>query len=146
MAEPYSVLILQDEQSLQSQLSEILKSDNRFRIAAQVAGLQEGIRIADEVRIDFILLNADLCLFDLASRILEIKLRFPAAKGVLFIPESYSRDQLYIALAPGFDAYYFGQPSPQKLAAILKNVQAGEIYLEPKIARIIFDFFVDEIG
>jgi DNA-binding response OmpR family regulator len=119
MAQPKTLLIVDDDAELRGELAELLTLDGEFA-ALQAGGAGEGLRLADEARPDLILLDVDLPDMDGREACRQMRQRGVGAPIIMLTAATAETDTIQ-GLDSGANDYV---TKPYKLGELLARIRA----------------------
>ncbi len=132
MTNPIRVVIVDDHPIFREGVMQTLRAELDFEIVGQAATADEAVRLAVEQQPDILLLDIGIPGNGIkAAEILAVDC--PAVKMVL-LTRLDDEDTLMAGLRLGARAYILKGVAARELISILRNVAAGQIYVNPALA------------
>ncbi len=141
----YSVLIVEDHALMREGLRSLLESWPNFTVVGEASDGQEGIRSAQALQPDVVLLDLSMPGTNGIEALREIK-RLSDRSRVLVVTAHKDEEHLFAALTAGADGYFLKDSDSDELQTALFSVLAGERVLSPAIAtKVVARYLVKEV-
>jgi two-component system, NarL family, response regulator LiaR len=134
MADTIRILIVDDHAVVRKGLAAIIEAETDLELAGEAV---DGLEAATKV----LLLHPDVILMDLVmpredgvSAITSIRSELPEAR-ILVLTSYAEDDKVFPAIKAGAQGYMLKDSSPDELIHAIREVNRGEIFLHPTIAR-----------
>jgi DNA-binding NarL/FixJ family response regulator len=125
------VLIVDDHPIVREGVTAVLERERDVNVVGAAATLEEGLRMAAKLRPDVILLDLKLPDGDDAGSVAK----FAANGGGIVVFSAYDADEdVFRAIQGGARGYLLKGSPAADIAQAIRQVQAGESYLSPRIA------------
>lgn len=135
-----SIVIVEDDEAIRSQLIATLNSDNKFQLLKDCGGYQEGVQALDTHKPDVLLVDLGLPDGSGTELIAHIyKNRYDTQAIVL----SGFQDEAVVfkALEAGAQGYLLKQDSKQNILNAIEQMLSGGSPISPVIARLLLQKF-----
>jgi len=142
---PVKVLIVDDSKLTIVGLKTTLKQFDDIEIVGEANDGQIAIESAQKLKPDVILMDIGMPLMDGIKATKEIKKTGSNAKIIMLTSHETEQDVLD-ALSAGANSYCMKDVDPEILVAVVKSTYEGASWLDPRIAKIVLDKFVDKFG
>ncbi len=139
------VLIVDDSKLTVVGLKTTLKQFDDIEIAGEANDGQMGIEAAKKLNPDVILMDIGMPIMDGIKTTKEIKKAGLSTK-IIMLTSHESENDVLDALAAGANSYCMKDVDPDILVAVIKSTYDGASWLDPRIAKIVLDKFVDRFG
>lgn len=129
--------IVDDHQLVRHGLRLLFEAEGDIEVVGEAATGAEGLELLSEQRPDVLLLDMrlpDMLGYEVCQRGMEL---LPELR-VIMLTSFDDRDEVAKAMAAGAAAYVIKDVSPECLVQSVRTVAAGEIVLDPKVARRAF--------
>ena len=136
--EPIRLLLLDDHVLFRESLSRMLASEPDFVMAGHCGTSGEALEILAKTPVDLILLDYDLGA-DHGEQFLEAAHRAGYRGKTLMVTAGMSATESSIALKLGASGIFLKQNSPGSLAQAIRQVAAGEMWVDPKVIQLLAD-------
>jgi NarL family two-component system response regulator LiaR len=134
MTEKIRVLIADDHTIVRDSLQALIETEPGMEVIGEAEDGVEVVSKACDLRPDVILMDLVMPRQDGISAIREIKRENPEAR--ILVLTSFAEDEkVFPAIKAGALGYLLKDSSPQQLLQAIRDVQRGESYLHPTIAR-----------
>jgi DNA-binding NarL/FixJ family response regulator len=128
------ILIADDHIVMREGLSALIEEENNFEVVAQAMNGQEAVDLYNTVHPDIVLMDLSMPGKDGLEAIQEIIAEHPAAK--ILVLTSYSDEtKVFSAIQAGAMGYILKATSAEELLMAISQVNQGNSYLPPAIAR-----------
>lgn len=142
---PVKVLIVDDSKLTIVGLKTTLKQFDDIEILGFANDGHAAIEMAKTLKPDIILMDIGMPSMDGIKATKEIKKDGSKAKIIMLTSHESEQDVLD-ALSAGANSYCMKDVDPEILVAVVKSTYDGASWLDPRIARIVLDKFVDRFG
>ena len=135
---PIKVLIVEDDPLIQLGLEQSLSQQPNIRVLGVAEDGFIGVKMAQELRPDIVVMDIGLPRLDGISATQKIKQLLPNTHVVML--SSHTDDtEVISALSSGADAYCVKGTSTDNLMAAFAAAKEGATYLDPQVARKVMD-------
>ncbi len=128
-----SLLIVEDDPMVQAGLARILDLHD-FNVLQTASDGQSGVKYAQKLKPDLVVMNIVLPKLDGGEVIRQIKTNLPNTEVVILTSHT-EKNQVYTAFASGAKAYCVKGTNIDQLIAAINTVRSNSIHLDPKIAH-----------
>jgi len=142
---PLKVLIVDDSKLTIVGLKTTLKQFDDIEIVGEANDGQMAIEVTQKLKPDVILMDIGMPIMDGIKATKEIKKSGSNAKIIMLTSREMEQDVLD-ALSAGANSYCMKDVDPEILVAVVKSTYEGASWLDPRIAKIVLDKFVDRFG
>jgi DNA-binding NarL/FixJ family response regulator len=133
VAEPIRVLIVDDHAVVREGLRTFLELQDGFEMAGEAADGEAGVRAAERLRPDVVLMDLVMPRLDGVGAMRELRRRLPSARVIVLT--SFADDaRLLPAIRAGAAGYLLKDVEPRELARAVRAAHAGEALLAPVVA------------
>lgn len=139
------VLIVDDSKLTIVGLKTTLKQFDDIEIVGEANDGQMALEIVPKLKPDVILMDIGMPIMDGIKTTKEIKKTGMSCKIIMLTSHESEQDVLD-ALAAGANSYCMKDVDPEILVAVVKSTYEGASWLDPRIAKIVLDKFVDRFG
>jgi DNA-binding NarL/FixJ family response regulator len=136
--EPIRLLLLDDHVLFRESLARLLASEPGFAVAAHCGTSAEALEILAHTPVDVILLDYDLG-GDHGEQFLADALRAGYRGKTLMVTAGMSAAESALALRLGASGVFLKHSSPGSLAQAIRQVAAGEMWVDAKVIRSLAD-------
>src|ERR1035438_9675777 len=136
--EPIRLLLLDDHVLFRESLGRLLASEPDFAMAGHCGTSAEALDILQKTPVDVILLDYDLG-DDHGAQFLEAALRAGYRGKTLMVTAGMSATESSLALKLGASGIFLKHNSPGSLAQAIRQVAAGEMWVDPKVIQSLAD-------
>lgn len=134
--ETIRLLLLDDHVLFRESLSRLLASETDFEMAGHCGSTSEALEILHHKPVDVLLLDFDLG-EDLASNFIDA-VRAGGFEGkILMVTAGMNAAESSMALTHGVSGIFLKHSSPTLLAQAIRMVAAGQMWVDPKIVRML---------
>lgn len=133
MAGQISILIVDDHAIVREGLSGLIEAESDMRVAGEAANGIEGVRKANLLKPDVILMDLVMPEKDGIQAIQEIKNENPDAR-ILVLTSFAEDDKVFPAIKAGASGYLLKDTLPSELLVAIRAVYKGAASLHPSIA------------
>ena len=142
---PIKVLIVDDSKLTIVGLKTTLKQFDDIEIVGEANDGQIAIEATQKLKPDVILMDIGMPIMDGIKATKEIKKAGSSSKIIMLTSHETEQDVLD-ALSAGANSYCMKDVDPDILVAVVKSTYDGASWLDPTIAKIVLDKFVDRFG
>ena len=142
---PVKVLIVDDSKLTIVGLKTTLKQFDDIDIIGEANDGQIAIEMVKKIKPDVILMDIGMPILDGIQATKEIKKLGTATKIIMLTSHETEQDVLD-ALSAGANSYCMKDVEPEILVAVVKSTYEGASWLDPRIAKIVLEKFVDRFG
>ena len=136
--EPIRLLLLDDHVLFRESLGRLLASEQDFVMAGHCGTSAEALEILRKAPVDVILLDYDLG-DDHGAQFLEAAGRAGYRGKTLMVTAGMSATESSLALKLGASGIFLKHNSPGSLAQAIRQVAAGEMWVDPKVIQSLAD-------
>lgn len=140
------VLIVDDSKLTIVGLKTTLKQYDDIEIIGEANDGQIAIEMALELKPDVILMDIGMPLMDGIKATKEIKKSSQLSPKIIMLTSHEAEQDVLDALSAGANSYCMKDVDPEILVAVVKSTYNGASWLDPRIAKIVLDKFVDKFG
>jgi len=135
---PIRILLLDDHVLFRESLSRLLASEPGFEMAGHCGTVAEALDLLQRTAVDQVLLDFDLG-DDHGSQFIS-SARAAGYRGkVLMVTAGMSASESAVALKLGASGIFLKHSSPGSLAQAIRQVAAGEMWVDQKVIRLLAD-------
>ncbi len=137
------VLLVDDEELVRFGLRTVLESTGGFEVVAEAGNGAEGVRAAEELRPDVVLIDIRMPVMDGLTATKRI-LALPHPPQVAVLTTFHLDEYVYAALAAGAAGFLLKDTPPREIAAAVRAVADGTATLSPKVTAALIESYVDK--
>lgn len=132
------LMLVDDHDVVRAGLKAFLQTQDDFEVVAEAGNGEDAIRKAEEYKPDIILMDITMPGMDGMEATRKIRLLCP---GCLILALTVHDDKQYFIkmLAEGASGYITKQSAVDELVAAIRTIAAGQIYLQPALARWLLE-------
>lgn len=130
------VLLVEDHTMTRMGLQLVLEKADDIDLIGEAEDGEEGVRKAEELLPDVILMDIGLPVIDGIEATQQIKNKKLESRVLVFTSRDNEED-VFAALGAGADAYCMKGASPEQLTSAIRAVNEGTAWLDPAIARTV---------
>ncbi len=131
-----SVLLVDDHQMVRSGLATLVDAAADLDVVGQAANGQDAIELAGQLAPDVVLMDLSMPVMDGVEATRGVLAVSPHTRVVVLTSFS-DRDRVTDALSAGAIGYLLKDCEPAELLAALRSAAAGNVPLDPRIARVL---------
>ena len=132
------LLIVDDQGIVRKGIRALLAEVDGMEVLGEASDGLEAVRQAEALHPDVILMDLAMPNMDGIEAIRQIVARQPKAR-ILALTSFATDDKVFPAIKAGALGYLLKDSQPEDLITAIKNVQRGEPFLHPSIARKVLD-------
>ena len=132
------ILIVDDHAVVRKGLVMVLRLEPGFEVVGEAGSAAQAISLAGELQPDIVLLDRMIPGSTSRETVRGIKTASPQARIVILTGTELDAEVLDL-LSSGVDGYVLKEIEPHELKHALRQVAAGEAYLQPSVARHVID-------
>ncbi len=136
--EPITLLLADDHDVVRTGLKTLLESQPGLRVVAEARNGQEAIQKALETRPGLILMDISMPGMDGLEATRQLRLACPETP-ILALTIHDDKHYFMAMLAAGASGYLTKQAAAEELVAAIHAVAAGEVFLQPALARWLLE-------
>jgi DNA-binding NarL/FixJ family response regulator len=130
------ILIVDDHTVVRQGLAMVLGLQPDFQVVGETGTGKQALELCATLRPDLVLL--DLTLPDMNGAAVAHQLReISPETRVLILSAVQDAERVFAAVDAGVEGYVLKEIAPQELAAAIRQVAEGQVYLHPAITRLI---------
>lgn len=136
---PIRVLLVDDHAMLRQGLALALALQPDIAVIGEAGSGTEGVRLADELRPDVLLLDLNMPDMD-GIEVLQRARRVSPATRVLILSGIHADARVYATVVAGVDGYIVKDATTSELVGAIRSVAAGDAYFHPMITRALTSY------
>lgn len=140
------VLIVDDSKLTVVGLKTTLNQFNDITVIGEANDGQDGIKITQELKPDIILMDIGMPILDGIKATRELKKLKDLSAKIIMLTSHEGEQEVLDAMSAGANSYCMKDVDPEVLVAVIKSTYDGASWLDPRIAQIVLDKFVDKFG
>jgi DNA-binding NarL/FixJ family response regulator len=134
------VLIVEDNPQILKNLVKVLSAEPDIQVAGEAMDGETGVKLADSLKPDFILLDLELPGIDGIEVTVRVKGRHPEI-DILILTTFDDEAKVYQAIQAGAGGYLVKRVAPARIVAAIHEVHDGGTVIESAIARRFWNYF-----
>jgi NarL family two-component system response regulator LiaR len=135
---PIRLLIVDDQGIVRKGIRALLAEVKGMEVIGEAGDGLEAVKQADLLQPDVILMDLVMPRLDGIEAIRQIMARQPKSR-ILALTSFAADDKVFPAIKAGALGYLLKDSEPEELIAAIKNIQRGEPFLHPSIARKVLE-------
>lgn len=132
------VMLVDDHDVVRTGLKSLLSAESDMEVVAEAANGAEAIDKIPAINPDVIVMDITMPTMDGMEATRQISKKFPDAK-VLSLTVHEDKQYFFEMLAAGAKGYITKQAASEELVSAIRSVAAGNVYLQPALARWLLD-------
>jgi two-component system, NarL family, response regulator LiaR len=145
VAEPISVLIVDDHAVVREGLRTFLQLQEGIEVAGEAGDGEEAVRAAERLRPQVILMDLVMPKLDGVGAMRELRRRLPESRVIVLT--SFGEDErLLPAIQAGAAGYLLKNAEPDEVLRAVRAAHAGETLLDPAVASRLVDAIAQPAG
>jgi DNA-binding NarL/FixJ family response regulator len=136
------ILLVDDHSLFREGLSRLLQTEPDFHISGSFASAADALEAARLTDVDVVLLDFDLG-EEVGTRFLELAPSRGFAGRILLVTAGMDDIVIYRALHGGASGIFLKHSPPSQLVEAIKKVFAGEVWIDPGVARSVLSVASD---
>jgi two-component system nitrate/nitrite response regulator NarL len=136
LEESQTILIVDDHPLFRKGVIQLIQAAPEFRFVGEAASGQEGVRMAQELKPDMILLDLNMKDMNGVEVLKAIKVEGLDSR-VIMLTVSDQAEDLVAALQAGADGYLLKDMEPEDLMAHLAEAARGNIAITPRLTQLL---------
>jgi NarL family two-component system response regulator LiaR len=132
------VLLVDDHAIVRKGIIALLETEADIQIVGEASNGLEAVGLAESLKPDVILMDLVMPGVNGVDAIRKIKAQEPAAR-ILVLTSFGTDDKVFPALKAGALGYLLKDSNPQELIEAIRQVQQGESWLHPAVARKVLN-------
>ena len=134
-----SILLIDDHPMLRNGVKQLIHTVNYFEIVGETGSGIEGIKLAEELDPDIILL--DINMHDINGLdILRVLREKNISSRIIMFTVSNAKEDIITALKIGADGYLLKDMEPEDFIKALQNISIGKVIMDDAISHIILNY------
>lgn len=146
MVEKIKVLIVDDSKLTIMGLKASLNMFDELEVVGDVNDGQDSLEAAQKLQPDIILMDIGMPVMDGIKATREIKKNPDILSKIIMLTSHESEQNVLDAMSAGANSYCMKDVEPEILHAVIKSTHTGGSWLDPRIAQIVLDKFVNKLG
>ena len=137
---PIRILLCEDQTLMREGLRTVLDLEPGFWVVGEAADGAEGVRLAEELRPDIVLMDVQMPRQNGVQATAAITARGLPCRVIILTTFDYE-DYVFEAIKAGAVGYLLKDTPASDLAATVRRVYAGESFIQPKVAtKLLMEF------
>jgi len=140
------VLIVDDSKLTIVGLKTTLNQFEELEVIGEASDGQEAIDAVRQLNPDIVLMDIGMPIMDGIKATKGVK-KLENVKSKIIMLTSHENEQNVLdAMSAGANSYCMKDVDPEVLLSVIKSTHSGASWLDPRIAKIVLDKFVDKLG
>ena len=134
-----SILLIDDHPMLRNGVKQLIHTVNHFEIVGETGSGIEGIKLAEELDPDIILLDInihDINGLDILRALREKNI----SSRIIMFTVSNAKEDIITALKMGADGYLLKDMEPEDFIKALQDISIGKVIMDDAISHIILNY------
>lgn len=134
-----SILLIDDHPMLRNGVKQLIHTVNHFEIVGETGSGIEGIKLAEELDPDIILLDInihDVNGLDILRALRETNI----SSRIIMFTVSNAKEDIITALKMGADGYLLKDMEPEDFIKALQDISIGKVIMDDAISHIILNY------
>ncbi|MFQ1053490.1 two-component system response regulator NarL [Gilliamella apicola] len=134
-----SILLIDDHPMLRNGVKQLIHTVNHFEIVGETGSGIEGIKLAEEIDPDIILLDInihDVNGLDILRALREKNI----SSRIIMFTVSNAKEDIITALKMGADGYLLKDMEPEDFIKALQDISIGKVIMDDAISHIILNY------
>ena len=140
------VLIVDDSKLTIVGLKTTLNQFEELEIVGISNDGQDALEIVPKLNPDIILMDIGMPIIDGIKATKEIKKMKDINSKIIILTSHEDEQNVLDAMSAGANSYCMKDVEPEILLTVIKSTHSGASWLDPRIAKIVLDKFVDKLG
>ncbi len=140
------VLIVDDSKLTIVGLKTTLNMFEEIEVIGEANDGVDSIEIVKKLNPDVILMDIGMPIMDGIKATKEIKKTEGINSKIIMLTSHENEQNVIDAMSAGANSYCMKDVEPETLLTVIKSTHSGASWLDPRIARIVLDKFVDKLG
>ena len=141
-----SVLIVDDSKLTVVGLKTTLAQFEELKVIGEVSDGKDALDVVPKLQPDVILMDIGMPVMDGIKATKELKKNKNMTSKIIMLTSHEIEQNVLDALSAGANSYCMKDVEPEVLLNVIKSTYAGASWLDPRIAQIVLDKFVDKFG
>jgi DNA-binding NarL/FixJ family response regulator len=141
-----SVLIVDDSKLTVVGLKTTLAQFEELKVIGEVSDGKDALEVVPKLQPDVILMDIGMPVMDGIKATKELKKNKNMLSKIIMLTSHDSEQNVLDALSAGANSYCMKDVEPEVLLTVIKSTHSGASWLDPRIAQIVLDKFVDKLG
>jgi DNA-binding NarL/FixJ family response regulator len=141
-----SVLIVDDSKLTVVGLKTTLGQFPELKVIGEVPDGRDALEVVPQLKPDIILMDIGMPIMDGIKATKELKKNKNMISKIIMLTSHDSEQNVLDALSAGANSYCMKDVEPEVLLSVIKSTHCGASWLDPRIAQIVLDKFVDKLG
>ena len=130
------VVVVDDQDVVRQGLCRILDGETDLEVVGEAADGQAALEAAEQLQPDVIVMDLMMPGMDGIAATAQLKER-NASTEIVAITSFIEEDRVAAAIEAGASGFLLKDAEADDLAAAIRSAHAGEVYLDPAVARIV---------
>ncbi len=144
--EKIRVLIADDSKLTVVGLKTTLNQFENITVIGEAGDGQDAIKAVRELNPDVVLMDIGMPILDGIKATRELKKLKETGLKIIMLTSHESEQDVLDAMSAGANSYCMKDVDPEVLVSVIKSTYEGASWLDPRIAQIVLDKFVDKFG
>ena len=132
----YTLITIDDHPLFRKGLADLIEMDDSLKLIGEAANGQDGLRLAQSLEPDLILLDINMKGMDGLQTLRELKAAEVDAR-VLMLTVSDSEEDVITALRCGADGYLLKDMEPEDTLRAIRQAVEGNLVLSPRLTSLL---------
>lgn len=144
--EKIKVLIVDDSKLTVVGLKTTLNQFEEIEVIAEANDGQDALKVTRELKPDIILMDIGMPILDGIKTTRELKKNKDLESKIIMLTSHEDEQDVLDAMSAGANSYCMKDIDPETLVAVIKSTHEGASWLDPRIAQVVLNKFVDKFG
>ncbi len=141
-----NVLIVDDSKLTIVGLKTTLNQFDNIKVVGEANDGQDAIKVTQELKPDVILMDIGMPILDGIKATRELKKLKDLGSKIIMLTSHESEQDVLEAMSAGANSYCMKDVEPDVLVSVIRSTHEGASWLDPRIAQIVLNKFVDKFG
>lgn len=144
--EKIKIVIVDDSKLTIVGLKTTLNQFEEISVVGEANDGQDAIKAVQELKPDIVLMDIGMPILDGIKATRELKKIENLNSKIIMLTSHESEEDVLDAMSAGANSYCMKDVEPEILVSVIKSTYDGASWLDPRIAQIVLNKFVDKFG